>query len=323
MNSILFAKKLVQKRKELGVTQERLAQFIGVSKAAVSKWEKSQSFPDITLLPKLATYLNMSIDELLGYEPQMPRERIRETYAYFAEQFAVKDFDEVEKHIEQLISEYYSCFPLILQMAQLYLNYYKLSDNPDAVLQKVSNHCLRIVDHCSEPKIIQEAEILQSYIELIQGHFENVLHILGEETPIQYGVEQLIASALSMRGDHHEANVVSQVSVYQHMLGLIQNMINLLKYEIKNPVHFDETIDKIETLMDTFSIAKLNANIGFLFYLQAIVGYIQQERMDDAIKMAEKYFSLIMQLQFPIELRGDEYFYLFDEWVVNNIQLGS
>lgn len=58
------------KRKEKGITQEELANFIGVSKAAVSKWESNQSYPDITLLPIIATYFDVSVDELLGYHPQ-------------------------------------------------------------------------------------------------------------------------------------------------------------------------------------------------------------------------------------------------------------
>ena len=44
----------------------------------MSKWESGVSFPDITLLPKLATYFNVSIDELIGYEPQLTREQIKE-----------------------------------------------------------------------------------------------------------------------------------------------------------------------------------------------------------------------------------------------------
>ena len=38
------------------------------------------SFPDITLLPKLATYFNVSIYELIGYEPQLTGEQIKELY---------------------------------------------------------------------------------------------------------------------------------------------------------------------------------------------------------------------------------------------------
>ena len=50
-----------------GMTQERLAELIGVSTAAVSKWECGNSYPDITLLPKLAEIFDVSMDYLFSY----------------------------------------------------------------------------------------------------------------------------------------------------------------------------------------------------------------------------------------------------------------
>jgi transcriptional regulator with XRE-family HTH domain len=58
---------IAKKRHEKGITQKELAEYIGVSKAAVSKWEKGHCYPDIMLLPQLAIYFNISVDELLGY----------------------------------------------------------------------------------------------------------------------------------------------------------------------------------------------------------------------------------------------------------------
>lgn len=56
-----------QKRKEFHLTQEDLAEKLGVTKASVSKWELARSYPDITLLPNIAEIFNCSIDDLLGY----------------------------------------------------------------------------------------------------------------------------------------------------------------------------------------------------------------------------------------------------------------
>ena len=49
-----FAQRIITLRKELSMTQEQLAQELGITAQAVSKWETGQSYPDITLLPKLA-----------------------------------------------------------------------------------------------------------------------------------------------------------------------------------------------------------------------------------------------------------------------------
>lgn len=64
MKELNLSNILVKKRKEKGITQDQLAAYIGVSKASVSKWETGQSYPDITFLPQLAAYFNMSVDEL-------------------------------------------------------------------------------------------------------------------------------------------------------------------------------------------------------------------------------------------------------------------
>ncbi|MTI82373.1 MAG: methyltransferase domain-containing protein [Firmicutes bacterium] len=62
-----FAKNIKRYRKEKGLTQEGLAQQLGVTYQAVSKWENAQAMPDIAFLPKLSYVLEVSIDKLLGY----------------------------------------------------------------------------------------------------------------------------------------------------------------------------------------------------------------------------------------------------------------
>ena len=55
-------------RQNKDVTQEQLGNALGITSQAVSKWECETALPDIDLLPKLADYFGISIDELLGYK---------------------------------------------------------------------------------------------------------------------------------------------------------------------------------------------------------------------------------------------------------------
>ena len=57
--------RITKYRKEKGLTQEMLAEQLGVSPQAVSKWENDISCPDIALLPKLSRILGVTTDELL------------------------------------------------------------------------------------------------------------------------------------------------------------------------------------------------------------------------------------------------------------------
>ncbi len=61
-----MGKRIAANRKRLGLTQDKLAEQLGVTAQAVSKWENDQACPDITTLPKLAAIFGITTDELLG-----------------------------------------------------------------------------------------------------------------------------------------------------------------------------------------------------------------------------------------------------------------
>ncbi len=66
--NVEIANKLVKLRKQLGLSQEELAEKIGVSRQAVSKWERSESSPDTDNLIALSKIYNISIDEMLDHK---------------------------------------------------------------------------------------------------------------------------------------------------------------------------------------------------------------------------------------------------------------
>ena len=61
-----LGRRIAALRREKELTQDTLAEVLGVSPQAVSKWENDQTCPDISLLPKLARELGVSVDELLS-----------------------------------------------------------------------------------------------------------------------------------------------------------------------------------------------------------------------------------------------------------------
>lgn len=65
-----LGKRIATRRKALGLTQDALAEQLGITAQAISKWENGQSCPDITILPKLAEIFCCTTDELLGIAPK-------------------------------------------------------------------------------------------------------------------------------------------------------------------------------------------------------------------------------------------------------------
>ena len=68
MNQIL-GNNIMILRKENGLTQEQLANGLGISYQAVSKWETGNACPDISMLPLLADMFSVSVDQLIGRGP--------------------------------------------------------------------------------------------------------------------------------------------------------------------------------------------------------------------------------------------------------------
>ncbi len=76
MTTIKINEQIAFLRKQKGLTQEKLANILGVTNQTVSKWESAQCCPDIQLLPDIAKLFDVSVDELLGYTPVSTTEDI-------------------------------------------------------------------------------------------------------------------------------------------------------------------------------------------------------------------------------------------------------
>lgn len=72
MDTWTMGKTIAQLRKDGGMTQEALANRLGVSNQAVSKWESDQCCPDVQLLPRIADEFGVSLDRLFGREERAP-----------------------------------------------------------------------------------------------------------------------------------------------------------------------------------------------------------------------------------------------------------
>ena len=90
---------IARKRKERGMTQKEMAELLGVTNKAVSKWETSQGMPDIGILPELGKALGVTVDEILMGE-QIEQEKRAET--------AVSDEDK--KLLEIVLERAERCF---------------------------------------------------------------------------------------------------------------------------------------------------------------------------------------------------------------------
>ena len=116
--TVNIGRTIARERRRTGVTQEALAAHLGVSKAAVSKWEVGQSLPDVSLLPRIAAYFSLTLDELFDWRDELTDE---ESAAFYAEVYALgeKDLGAAHERLRALATEHYSDAKLLLMLASL------------------------------------------------------------------------------------------------------------------------------------------------------------------------------------------------------------
>lgn len=108
-----------KKRLEQGLTQEQIANSLGVSIPAVNKWEKGKSYPDITLLPPLARLLNTDLNTLLSFQEDLSEKEVALMINKVSEIFEKQGYEAgFEKAIHK-IKEFPNCNLLIVNMATL------------------------------------------------------------------------------------------------------------------------------------------------------------------------------------------------------------
>lgn len=83
-----FSNMMKSLRRKRNLTQEQIAEALGVSGQAVSKWETGTSYPDISLLPVLADYFGVSVDCLLGHDMTKQTEEIENVLAQADQMFS-------------------------------------------------------------------------------------------------------------------------------------------------------------------------------------------------------------------------------------------
>lgn len=114
-----FGKKLKELRLQKAVTQEQMAERLGVSPQAVSKWENDINLPDIQLLPEISIYFGVTIDELFDITDEGNFERI-ENMLYKEAETSIEDFEYAQTFLKKKFEEPEKKAKSLTMMATLY-----------------------------------------------------------------------------------------------------------------------------------------------------------------------------------------------------------
>ncbi len=322
MDGLNLSNNITQLRHQRKLTQEELADFMGVTKASVSKWENAQSMPDILLLPQLASFFDVTIDELLGYEAQLSGEQIRRHYAQLTRDFAVLPFQEALEKTRALAHRYYSCYPFLLQLVILYWNHSMLAEGEAGrqILQEAVLWCDRILENCGDVGICDDALALKAglYVQLGQPlEAIDLLEPLSDPSRISCQNSAMLIQAYQMAGEIQKAKSYAQVEQYLEVVNLVGDGIQILSLYAKDAKRSQETIRRIQGVMEIYGVERLHPNLAAQFYFQTAVVCGLNGKTQEACQALGAFEKCVRRLLDAEELvlHGDDYFDLLDTWI--------
>lgn len=195
--TIYLGENLKSLRKARGITQESFANYLGVSFQAVSKWERNDSYPDIELLPEIADFFGVSVDELLGINRAKKEEEIAGLIYNYDNFYNYSD--EKHKAISDMIEKYPNDFRIQLRyLADLM--FYRNGKDFTKNLGKIQSIYDNIQNNCTVDSIrICSKRYMASYYNTLSHYdesgitFEDVEKIIKEMPYMRDGQEFLMS----------------------------------------------------------------------------------------------------------------------------------
>lgn len=133
-------------RKDKSITQETLAAFLGVTNQSISKWERGETYPDITMLPAIASFFGTSVDNLLGINKIEQERRIQHYCSEYSRLWAEHNFEELTALMKEAVCEFPGNFDLLVK----YLNCLTTASLNKESLLKVREEAQSIYDLIQE-----------------------------------------------------------------------------------------------------------------------------------------------------------------------------
>lgn len=267
-----------QYRKEKDMTQEEMANRLGVTAPAVNKWEKGSSMPDITLLAPIARLLGISLDTLLSFREELTQEEIQNMIYTLNTMLREQSFGEAFAYAKEKIAQYPNCEYLILEAAVL-LNAERMRRNSsetgkEAIVVLVQPDSAQSDSAQSGKTVEEQNENADDYDDVINGWFAEALKSKKEQIRTmaadalfafylndkQYEKAEECLTYYSEQNPERkckQARIYSETGrtkeayqTYEELLFSMYQMLNLLFHSIGALAAKEDNMEKVRVMVD-------------------------------------------------------------------------
>ncbi len=308
-------------RKEKKITQALLAQKLGVSEQAVSKWENDQCAPDVSLFPIIADYFGVSIDRLFGYHMNSYAEDVKAIIK------AADDSGNTYKEIE-IISEGLSRYPNSPEL-KIYLSFSlsmvnRISSNENERNEAVSTAiklCKEVVDTCGDIKQVDDALNMLTRIYNETGNFQKAEECISKISADRY--HSRVVGMVSMLGlkkcltEQEQYAEDSLWKMYWTMSHIFEFITHTFLYEKKDYEKALAFLDAHDKLLSVFDSGCGDFYVAYKITVCAnkAHAYMKMGNRENCLSELKRFFVLAEQVKkvaesnnFNIAVRNPVYF---------------
>lgn len=280
------------------MTQEQLASYLGVSAPAVNKWERSISYPDITLLPALARVLDVDLNTLLSFQDDLSDQEIVIFLNHLSEIAQTKGFHAAYEAGMKKIKEYPTCYALLLHVA-MQLDGTLLLDKKmktqvayyQEKLECIYKRVLKSED--DSLKNLAQRKLIQRYME---KHAYEKAELMIQQLPSANAVDkkQMQVKLCLAKEDYEEAARMEEERLLWNIQTIQETLLSLMQIALKQ-----------KRKEDAEYIAKVAKDSAEIFDLWEYQSYLAQFQLYTEEKHRIKSMKTLMLMLASLRKKWD------------------
>ncbi len=286
-----MGKRIQHLRREKNLTQEQVAAALGVTGAAVSKWETDAAMPDVAMLCPLARLLGTTVDALLDFRPALEPGEIDALLEERRKLFEERRLEEAASSCEALLREYPDDLRLKCATAGLYVMY--LSASPDREWTEAKlRRATVLLEQSREsgaPDVAASARSMLVNLYVMQEELDKALAILEEEPGAALNAEMARAGIHLRQGKLDEAEKGYQTGLWLAARDAALNLVGLHNAALRRKDR-KTALERLEQAMEVERALHTGelGGVGALQLLRAEV-LCQEGRLDEAMSDLTDY----------------------------------
>ncbi len=184
-------------RLQKGQTQEQIADVFGVSPQAISRWENGSAYPDVTLLPGIAMYFDVSLDTLLGMDKLRDADAVNEIHRRVHTLVSEQRYAEAVMLIKDSLKRYPNSSGLLIELCEVLSQ----TNNTDEAVA-ISERVLKLSDISMKSRSTVTANLLYLYLRIDR---KQDAELLSQTLPHVWESREILKAELCNDAEYAEA----------------------------------------------------------------------------------------------------------------------